>query len=101
MPHGFPPELTVERVIGRSHRADVLRALSKAPAGLQHRSIQYDVVRGSVASTIIHEFTRLGLITRRDELYFITPKGKEALAIYDRLRGLTDSSNGDGGARVR
>ncbi|MCI4368058.1 MAG: hypothetical protein L3K09_00630 [Thermoplasmata archaeon] len=74
--------------------------MSKAPAGLPHHTLQYDVVRGSVASTIIQEFTKLGLITWHDDLYFITAKGKEALTFYDRLRGLTDDSSGNGGAGV-
>lgn len=88
MPRGQPVELTVERVIWKAHRADVLKALSKAPEGLQHRVIQYDVVRGSAASTILREFVGLGLVEWRDDLYFITQKGKDALSAVDRLRAV-------------
>jgi len=95
MPHGSPIPLSVDRVIVRKHRADVLRALSKSASGLTHHQIQYDIVRGSVASTIVQEFSQLGLVEWRDDLYFITAKGKEALSFYERLRGLGSPLTGD------
>jgi len=100
MPHGQPVELTVERVILKRHRVDVLRALARAPAGLPHHPIQYDVVKGSAASTILREFVSLGLVEWRDDLYFITPRGKETLAVVERLRSVVGSS-GNGGAGGR
>lgn len=100
MPHGQPVEISVERVILKAHRVDVLRALAKAPAGLPHHPIQYDVVKGSAASTILREFVSLGLVEWRDDLYFITPRGKDALGAVDRLRAAV-GSNGNGGAGVR
>jgi hypothetical protein len=100
MPHGQPVELTVERVILKAHRVDVLRALAKAPAGLPHHPIQYDVVRGSAASTILTEFRTLGLVDWHDDLYFITQKGKDALAAIEKLRAVA-GSNGNGGTGVR
>jgi hypothetical protein len=99
MPRGQLAELTVERIILRAHRADVLRALSKALAGLSHHTIQYDVVKGSSASTILTEFVTLGLVVWRDDLYFITPRGKEALAAVEKLRSIAPSS-GNGGVGV-
>jgi hypothetical protein len=100
MPHGQPVELTVEKVVTKAHRVDVLRALSKAPAGLPHHPIQYDVVKGSSASTILREFVTLGLVEWRDELYFLTPRGMEALSAVERLRAVV-TSNGNGGVGVR
>ena len=101
MPHGQAPALTIEGVIPKKHRANVLRALAKAPAGLPHHSIQYDIVRGSAASTILREFVELGLVEWRDELYFATAKGKETIAAYDRYRAVAVGSNGNGGVGVR
>jgi predicted transcriptional regulator len=96
MPHGQPVELTVEKAIMKAHRVDVLRALAQAPAGLPHHPIQYEVVKGSAASTILSEFVSLGLVEWRDNLYFITSKGKEALSAVERLRAVV-ASNGNGG----
>jgi hypothetical protein len=100
MPRGRPLELTADQVVQKAHRADVLRALAKAPAGLLHGTIQYDIVRGSVASTILNEFVQLGLVEWRDGLYYATPKGKETILAYDRFRAVA-SSSGNGGAGVR
>jgi hypothetical protein len=100
MPHGQLVELTVERVILKAHRVDVLRALARAPAGLPHHPIQYEIVKGSAASTILREFVSLGLVEWRDNLYFITPRGKEALVAVERLRSVVNSS-GNGGVGVR
>jgi hypothetical protein len=86
MPRGQSPTLTVDRVIFKRHRADVLRALANAPAGLPFKTIQYDVVRGSVASTILSEFASLKLIEWRDSLYFITAEGRRSVTIFDQLR---------------
>jgi predicted transcriptional regulator len=99
MPHGQPVELTVEKVIAKAHRVDVLRALAKAPAGLPHHPIQYDVVKGSSASTILREFVSLGLVEWRDDLYFLTSKGREALSAVERLRAVVSSGNGGVGVR--
>lgn len=93
-------ELTVERVILKAHRVDVLRALARAPGGLAHHPIQYDVVKGSAASTILREFVSLRLVEWREDLYFITPRGKETLAAIERLRSVV-GSNGNGGVGGR
>lgn len=101
MPHGRPPKLTVERVIHLAHRADVLRALAQAPAGLTHHSVQYEIVRSSAATTILGEFVDLGLVEWHDDLYFATDKGKEVIAAFDQFRTVAAGSNGNGGAGVR
>ncbi|MCI4352053.1 MAG: hypothetical protein L3K14_01505 [Thermoplasmata archaeon] len=95
MPHGREPELTVDRVIPKKHRAEVLRALARAPAGLPHHTIQYDVVRGSSASTILNEFVKLGLAEWHDDLYFATAKGKDTITAYDKFRAVAVGSNGN------
>lgn len=100
MPHGRAPDLTVDQVVQKAHRADVLRALAKAPAGLPHGTIQYDIVRGSVASTILNEFVKLGLAEWHDDLYYATPKGKETITAYDKFRAVASSSSGNGGVGV-
>lgn len=100
MPRGRPPKLTVERVIPRAHRADVLRALSKATAGLPHKTVQYEIVHGSVATTILDELVELGLVEWHDELYFATEKGKETIAAFDKFRAVAGGSNGNGGVGV-
>ncbi len=99
MPRGQPVTLTVERTILKAHRVDVLRALAKAPAGLAHHPIQYEVVKGSAASTILREFVQLGLVDWRDDLYFITQRGKDALALVDRLRSVVGSNVNEGADR--
>jgi hypothetical protein len=94
MPHGQPLPMTVDRVIFKRHRADVLRALSSAPAGLPHKIIQYDIVKGSVASTILQEFVGLGLVRWEADLYYITGDGRKALAFLDQLRVVGKTSDG-------
>jgi|SRR5580658_78844 hypothetical protein len=101
MPHGRAADLTVERVIPKKHRADVLRGLSKAPAGLPHHTIQYDIVRGSVASAILEELVALGLVEWHDNLYFATEKGKETIVAFDRFRAVAGGSSGNGGVGGR
>lgn len=101
MPHGRALDLSADQVVQKAHRADVLRALAEAPAGLLHGAIQYDIVRGSVASTILNEFVKLGLAEWHDGLYYATPKGKETIAAYDKFRAVASGSNGNEGAGAR
>jgi len=102
MPRGQSPSLTVERVIWKKHRIDVLRALAKAgPDGLPHKTIQYDVVKGSVASTILTELVQLRLVEWRADRYRIADGGRRALEVYDQIGKLNPGSSGNGGAGVR
>ncbi len=100
MPRGVAAELTVERVISKKHRAEVLRALANAKSGLPHHTIQYEVVRGSVASTILVELRGLGLVEWHNGIYQATAKGRDTIAAFDRFRVIASGSSGNGGAGV-
>jgi hypothetical protein len=101
MPRGRPPELTIERVIWKKHRMDVLRALVRRPAGMRYTEIQYDVVRGSATDTILNELIQVGLAEWKAELYYITAAGKKVASAGDIVAEVGSHSNGNGGVGAR
>jgi len=101
MPRGQPAELTIERVIWKKHRMDVLRALAHRPAGMRYTEIQYDVVRGSATDVILQELIQVGLAEWKDELYYITPSGKKIASVGEVVAEVGARSIGNGGVGVR
>jgi hypothetical protein len=101
MPRGQAPELTIERVIWKRHRMDVLRALARRPTGMRYTEVQYDVVRGSATDVILRELVQVGLAEWRDELYYITPAGKKIASVGDVVAEVEARSNGNGGVGGR
>ena len=101
MPRGQAPEITIERVIWKKHRMDVLRALAKRTAGMRYTDIQYGVVKGSATDVILRELTQVGLAEWKADLYFITAAGRKVVTAGELVAEVASHSNGNGGVGVR
>ncbi|HTP54461.1 MAG TPA: hypothetical protein VML94_05835 [Thermoplasmata archaeon] len=101
MPHGEAPAVTIERVIWKRHRMDVLQALARRPAGMRYTEIQYEIVRSSATDLILQELKAVGLVEWRDEIYYATPSGKKIASVGEVVAEVGSQSTGNGGAGGR
>jgi DNA-binding HxlR family transcriptional regulator len=87
MPHGRPPALNALQVLAKSHRLDVLKALSNATGGLAYAQIQYEVVKTSGTNLVLDELVHFGFVAYKDETasYTITPAGRRVISLAEAL----------------
>ncbi len=68
------------KILARSHVIDVMVALdTTSKGGLSHKELQYDVLKGPGLDQIIGPMVEIGIVLHKDEKYYITKMGKEAL----------------------
>lgn len=72
-------------LLGKAHRLDVLRTLSKVRTGLTYSQILYDVVRTSSANRVLRDLVEGGLAEKRNGEYWITEDGSDALSLAEGL----------------
>ncbi|MCJ2669155.1 MAG: hypothetical protein LN416_01415 [Candidatus Thermoplasmatota archaeon] len=94
---------SIHEILKLKYSVPLLRALNDAPNGRGYRWLDVKVVgvdgSGATARPTLNKLIEAGWVKQEPRKpYFITDRGREALAYYDQMEGLLSSGNdGEGG----